>query len=498
MSNIYHLILLSEITWDNVKYIIDTKENKLTLDMDLKNSLTCDIPLKNIKNETFYENNYGLIFYLYFKKKSKNIINEIFYEKTNKFSFIYNNFPLLFYSKIENKINDITINFNLYTNNNILTDESFEIYFILEDDINKIKKKPYYIREDFKKLKGEYNSALSSFNIYIKSENITSNYILISLFNNNKNTLNKLIIDSTILEINNLKYPSERIYHYGKLINKQKRNTYRLNSKYNLMRLEIFCDNSIINWSVRRNNNEYFYNETGLSFVTEKWSNGRELLTMYINNGEDIYLNIFLRNEYSEEIDNRLTNYIFKYINAPKNSDFKDYILKYENINFDNTQIEINKIKDIPSNSIVNYNLKIVKYDDYINKDKLESFQIINSFGSLINEITYEDDNKIIFSLKNIEFLNDYSYYLNVLIQIRDELNDVEFLEYSGIKINSKNNHNIIDDSGLYWYEILIIIILSILLIFVIILIIIFCRKKSFYLTIINKRYTYHLDNPLI
>ena len=94
--------------------------------------------------------------------------------------------------------------------------------------------------------------------------------------------------------------------------------------------------------------------------------------------------------------------------------------------------------------------------------------------------------------------MNNYIYYTNILIQIRDELNDVEFLEYSGIKINSKNNHNIIDDSGLYWYEILIIIILSILLIFVIILIIIFCRKKSLYLTIINKPYTYLLDYPLI
>ena len=102
--------------------------------------------------------------------------------------------------------------------------------------------------------------------------------------NNNKSIFNKLIIDGNILEISNLKYPSERIYYYGKLMNKNKRNTYILNRKYNLMKIEIYCDSSIINWSVRRNisDDEYHNDETGLSFVTEKWSNGRELLTMCI------------------------------------------------------------------------------------------------------------------------------------------------------------------------------------------------------------------------
>lgn len=46
--------------------------------MDLKNSYTRDILIKNIKNETFYKNNYGLIFYIYFTEKSKNTINKIF------------------------------------------------------------------------------------------------------------------------------------------------------------------------------------------------------------------------------------------------------------------------------------------------------------------------------------------------------------------------------------------------------------------------------------
>ena len=212
--------------------------------------------------------------------------------------------------------------------------------------------------------------------------------------NNNKSIFNKLIIDGTILEISNLKYPSERIYYYGKLMNKNKRNTYILNRKYNLMKIEIFCDSSIINWSVRRNisDDEYHNNETGLSFVTEKWSNGRELLTMYI-------FKYFLCDIHNKDIDDSVTNYIFKYINAPKNPKFKNYILKDESIKFDNlyTKLEVNKIKNVTSNSTINYSLKIVKHDEYINKDRLKPFQIINSFGPLVNDIIHGNGNKIIF-----------------------------------------------------------------------------------------------------
>ena len=56
------------------------------------------------------------------------------------------------------------------------------------------------------------------------------------------------------------------------------------------MRLEFGANSQYIKWSVKRkiDNYNYIKNDTDLSFVTEKWVNGRELLTMYIEKGEDI------------------------------------------------------------------------------------------------------------------------------------------------------------------------------------------------------------------
>ena len=79
--------------------------------------------------------------------------------------------------------------------------------------------------------------------------------------------------------------------------------------------------------------------------------------------------------------------------------EFKNYILKDESIKFDKlyTKLEVNKIKNLTSNSAINYSLKIVKHDHYINKDRLKPFQIINSFGPLANDIIHGNGNKIIF-----------------------------------------------------------------------------------------------------
>ena len=93
------------------------------------------------------------------------------------------------------------------------------------------------------------------------------------------------------------------------------------------MRLEFGYNSIYIGWSVKRNINDisYMNNDTDLSFVTEKWSNGRRLLTIYIERGKDKYLTIFRK----EKIKNvNLTNYIFKSINAAKIAILKIILLK--------------------------------------------------------------------------------------------------------------------------------------------------------------------------
>jgi hypothetical protein len=99
------------------------------------------------------------------------------------------------------------------------------------------------------------------------------------------------------------------------------------------MRLEIGTNSNYINWSVNRynhNNDNYKTNDSYISFVSEKWINGRGLITMYVENGEDIYLTIF--NEYYPNIF--LTSYTFKYINAKNNAEFKNYYIKKSGVSY--------------------------------------------------------------------------------------------------------------------------------------------------------------------
>ena len=180
-------------------------------------------------------------------------------------------------------------------------------------------------------MKNKFDSILSSDNILLSVEDMKTfdildePFLLIYINNNNISySLNKLILGSTVSQINSLIYPSERIYHYGKLDNNEKI-VYKLKgkSKCHLMRLEFGRNSDLVKWTVKRtnDNDNYRKNDSDLSFVTEKWINGRELLTMYIEQGEDIYLTVFTK---SRIVNTNLTNFIFKYINTEKNDDFQN------------------------------------------------------------------------------------------------------------------------------------------------------------------------------
>jgi hypothetical protein len=243
-----------------------------------------------------------------------------------------------------------------------------------------------------------------------------------------------MILGTTISLKDSLIYPAERIYHFGELNNVNK-TTYRLkgNKKYHLMRLEFGQNCEDVKWSVKRTFEEkyanYSVNDTELSFVVEYWSNGRELLTMYIEDGEDIYLTIFTDNNPK---DNLKRNYAFKYINSGKNGDFKNYIIKDDLLEYDIEErtIKINKLwKSSPSNLLVNYFMRIIHKDNYTSNENLKSISLIESKGIFkTNAIVNEDD--IIYNVK--EEIDKYqSYMANCYITVIDNYNDIELLAYN-------------------------------------------------------------------
>ena len=438
---------------DLTKYIIDEKENlvlNLNYEKCYENKEKCNLIVNDIEyNEKNEINNLGNIFYISLiqKDSNDNVFDEIVYGKSIKFSYENRIFPLMLYSQILDINSPININLQLYQfselDNNKITNTIFDINIMILSikDVYNIKKDHTQIVLD-NSIKGYFDPSLLASNIYlsiddIKKFNIKENpciFIYIS-YNYNINKFEKLILGSTISQLNSLIKPSERIYHYGVLKNENKV-VYRLggDSHFHLMRLEIGLNNNNINWSVKRNNNNnYMYNDSDISFVTEKWINGRGLVTIYIENGEDIYLTFFNKNQ-----DFNLTNFIFKYINAAKNGEFKNYYIKKDTLSFNknNMQMSVNEIKDIP-NSSINYYLKIIGEENYIKNELINTISISQSLIESSIKGTVKN-NKIIFLVYNE--INDYKiYYINVNSIIIDNNLDIEYVSYNGLIIHEEH-----------------------------------------------------------
>ena len=177
-------------------------------------------------------------------------------------------------------------------------------------------------------------------------------------------------------------------------------------------------------------------NDTNISFVLDKWINGRELLTIYIENGESIYLSVFFKN--ATKGDKKSANYVFKYINSAKNSNFKSYIVNNDDLEYNQEEktISINKIQLISSSSRTAYYLKVINQDDYFRKDILNTIAITESK----NALTIKGENKgnhIIFHLSNL-LNNEKKYHLNAYSIVTENNYDIEFISYSGLIINKK------------------------------------------------------------
>ena len=453
----------------STEYITDTIENKLILNI---NKYSCNLNESNCKliiNNLKQNDKKGLeyLFYISYEAKSMNNLNELNYGNSNKMLFTDFQFPILLYEKIPNMNSPININLQIYNipEIDLIKDKyDVEILVLQKKELHQKKLNHSYIN-NFETMKHKFDPILSSVNIFLSIKDIRyfgffdDPFLIIYITNNNNNNtdniINKLILGSTISQINSLIYSSERIYHYGELNNEEKI-VYRLkgNPEYHLMRLEFGSNSDLVEWTVKRtnDNDNYRKNDSDLSFVTEKWINGRELLTIYIEKGEDIYLTIFTKNIIT---NSNLTNYVFKYINSKKNDDFQNHLIKHNSLNYDinRRQIGVNKINIIPPNSKIIYYLKIINEKDYIKDERINTIAIIESNSTTL--LKENNDNHIFFNLENYITSNN-TYYINAYAVIIEKYYNIEFISFSGIVIDGKKITLKISKNGLILSSIII------------------------------------------
>ena len=100
---------------DTAEYITDTRENKLSFNINLdicKINNNCKLKIKKLEEDD--EDNLGYIFYINYRRQENNILNEIEYGNSNK--IIYSNLekPIILYKQINDINNSININLQLY------------------------------------------------------------------------------------------------------------------------------------------------------------------------------------------------------------------------------------------------------------------------------------------------------------------------------------------------------------------------------------------------
>ena len=483
--------------YEKIYYVTDVRENKLFLVIDVskcnREINNCKLIINNLEsNDT---NKLGYIFSLSYIKKSNNILKEMTYGKTTKVFYDNTQFPIMLYEKIPNIQNAINVNLqflNIPFNASINKDTmDIEAYILTQKEINELKLNNENIKNYTTKIEGTFNSFLSNAYIYLSVNDMKrftaddNPYLLIHISTINSEIVHwydNLVFTSAISQVNSLIYPSERTYHFGKL-NTDSKVVYRLEGKpqFHLMRLEFACNSNYLGWSVKRTKeiDNYKTNDTDLSFVTEKWINGRGLLTMYIERGEDIYLTIF---PLKKSIDTKLTNFAFKYLNSAKNGDFKNYIIKQDYLTYDQSikKITVNKLANIPFDSEFIYYIKIIDEDDFENEDNIKTIANIESTPFI------EIKGKLSDSSINFYLLNTTNpkrtYYINAYTTIIENFYDVEYISYDGyILVKQEEDKEVLNEDSNGGFIIATIVIVSVILFLVIIRFIYYCCKECCY-----------------
>ena len=459
----------SRIYWEFEKeneYYLGGREDRLSIvltsDMCKKD---CNLIINNLQPDPEEENpeQPGFTFLIsYFIRASGLpglIFEELIYGKSTEIVYRNSKFPIILYCQLPDKESSVNIYFDFREMKSnqprkTIYDNSVDVnaMILTTEDIFKFKADPTYIKIDPNTVKGVFSSAINVGNAYLTEEEIQKFdkvtgipwlFIYLTKTSDIPDQFTKMTIEAAVAKANNDVYTSINIYNYGKLGIDEK-NIYKLKGdtvkKY--LRVQFSSNSGIINYSIRRQkDNDYKKNDTSITIVKDEWINGRGLLTMKLENGEDIYLTVYKTNSITND-EIYLTNYVFKYVCVEKMEDYKEYRVEDDLIKYDkNTKtLTFNKIKDVQDPKNVIYFVKLIKKDNYLPNENINTIAITQSSGQSngYENLTSEND-ELVVQLKDISI--NTVYYYNIIAQINEE----RIAEY--ISYHSEGTINI-DDNG--------------------------------------------------
>ena len=488
----------SKIYWEfeeKNEYYLGGREDRLSivLTSDMCNKKECNLIINNLEPdpEESKQDEPGFTFCISYFIRAQGlpglIFEELLYGKSTEIAYRNSKFPIILYCQLPDKESSVNIYFDFREmksneKRNTIYDNSIDVnaMVLTTDDIFKFKADPTYIKIDPNTVKGVFSSSINVGNAYLTEEDIKKFdkvtdipwlFIYLTKTNDIPDEFTKMTIEAAVAKTNNDVYTSVNIYQYGKLGIDEK-NVYKLKGdtvkKY--LRVQFSSNSGIINYSIRRQkDNDYRKNDTSIAIIKNEWINGRGLLTMRLEDGEDIYLTVFKTNSNINIDEIYLTNYVFKYVCVEKMEDYKEYRVKDDLIKYDQNKntLTFNKIKDIQDPKNVIYIVKLIKRDNYLQNENINTIAITQSSGQSFGyeNLTSETD-QIVVELKDVSV--NTVYYYNVIAQINEE----KISEY--ISYHSEGTINVYpdgkDDEKQEPNNIVVIVLIIMLLIFIIII----------------------------
>ena len=392
--------------------------------------------------------NPGFAFYIEYKLRNRNVnFNEAILGKTTELAYPQNDFPILFYTKIDDLEKNINIFFTFHDletedkskANRQIVDSELDIIagVVRMKDVYSVKNDAAK-RPDLYKPKLEmsvYNPSMKTGQISflssslkeskIKIEEKPAIYFAIEKMDSNLIKYKKIGIELTVTEDDSNFIVTEKAYQYGKLFKSDSINSYKLklDNTTGDMRIQFAANSRFVDFTISEIPAQK-QNMT-LSGLVTKRERGKVFVTFNKPNKPDrkpgfIYLNVFLNNAPSQM--NTPSNYVFKYINAGHRNYFKEYPIKsspklqyqindHKNGKMD-VDVKFNRIDKVNINIV--YSLRVV----YSNKkDELKNTIALSESKEIVTRISNPSDDVLSMSLKNIN--SQYSN-IQVIAQIKD------------------------------------------------------------------------------
>ena len=467
--NIENLGGEADVRWeedDKVVHNLRGRGDRLTLTSSTNYKRIIFKKLKSDQQQRGQDPGFVFIMDYYARSASKNF-DEVVYGNSIEIGYRDTDLPIFLYSKAVDYTNDIALAVT-FRDSHIDTSGEYpespifvKAFLDKRDSVYAAKQLPIFEPSEINKIDGIYDLSIKTAQVFMPDYMMNS-YMRIDpeeyptlLLYVGKNPAYKdkqyktFNVEAQFNRINSLVVPVEKIYNYAKFeglkTHYYKLKTHRVKK---IMKIVLSFNSEELSWAIGDKQSAHS-NITSKYQIEASKRNGKILATVQAISGVEpldfLYLNIW-KTKPDQDENFQLQNYVFKYINIEKESEFFDYeiygdkpdLTINENKNGDKTTItcKFNRINLASNDANVTYFLKIADAKNYIDKENFETIAVTETpYYTKYERNPQSQSNQVTLSATG-----DFSNwgYIQVIAQIQQN-KVLEYIAYKGVKMQRAN-----------------------------------------------------------